>query len=120
MILSRSEPEKNKSSKKYFFIFESNKTNYINLDNMNTEDTIVVGQLTVDTQSCPQAKIQIGLTCQLDYTVSLTEQMNLLFTLFRKDSKGIKTELTSVPYTVNLTGELGTEAEFVTFYPLNL
>jgi hypothetical protein len=114
MIFSRKEPEKKKSSKKYSFIFESNKTNYINLDNMNTEDTIVVGQLTVDTKNNSKAKIQIGLNCQLDYTVSLTEQMNLLFTLFRKDSHGIKTELTSVPYTVNLTGELGTEAEFIT------
>jgi hypothetical protein len=114
MFLLKHEPIKKRLSKTYSLIFESNKTNYINLDNMNTEDTIVVGQLTVDTRNNPKAKIQIGLIGQLDYTVSLTEQMNLLFTLYRKDSHGTKTELTSVPYTVILTGELGTEAEFVT------
>jgi hypothetical protein len=114
MIPLKNKFAKEKSDKRYSLILESSKTNYINLDNLGTEDTAVVGQLTVDTRRTPKAKIQLSFNCNLDYSMSLTEQMNLLFKLYRKDSKGTMTELASQPYVVILTGELGTEAEFVT------
>ena len=114
MMKWRYKPSKTKCNKKYTLILESNKINYINLDNMGTEDAVVVGQLTVDTRKTPSAKLQLSFNCNLDYSMSLTEQMNLLFKLYRKDSKGTTTEIASQPYVVILTGDLGTEAEFVT------
>jgi hypothetical protein len=94
-------------------IFESNKTNYIDLDNMGIEDRIAVGQLSVDTRNYSNAKVLINYTGDLKYTISLTEQLNLLFKLNRKDRNGNITELASKPYVVNLSGDLGTESETV-------
>ncbi|BCN29079.1 hypothetical protein [Anaeromicropila herbilytica] len=94
-------------------VFESNKTNYIDLDNMGIEDRISVGQLTVDTRNFASAKLEISYNCTLKYTISLTEQLNLLFKLNRKDRNGNVTELASMPYVVNLSGDLGSESETV-------
>jgi hypothetical protein len=95
-------------------IFEYNKGNYIDLDNMGIEDNIVAGQVTVDTRQLNKAALRIQFGCNLNYSLSLTEQLNLLFKLYRKDQEGTMTELTSTPYTISLDGQLGTESEFIT------
>lgn len=106
--------KKAKITNKHFLIFESSKGNFIDLDNIGTEDKIVAGQLTVDTKNVDKAMLQISFNCNLKYSLSLTEQLNLLFKLYRRDQNGIVFELTNKSFTVSLYGDLESESEEAT------
>jgi hypothetical protein len=106
-------------------IFEFNRGNDVDLTNLNVGDSVTAAQLTVDTTSifedtsttngrASRAVVRITFSSNLNYTITPDEQMNLLFKLYRLDDNRRRTELTSVPYTVSLTGNLNDETEIFT------
>ncbi|MDF2588891.1 MAG: hypothetical protein K0S41_2732 [Anaerocolumna sp.] len=94
-----------------YSIFEYKKSNFIDLDHMGIENRVVAGQISLHLESKSYATLRIRYNCYINYSVTVNKQLYLMFRLYRRDSKGLKKELISIPYTLSFNGTLGIENE---------
>ncbi|MBL4931943.1 DUF4489 domain-containing protein [Clostridium paridis] len=72
---------------------------YVDLSNMPTSGS-TLASVSIDTTLLTRAIIKIDFSCILSYSVTVLEELDLIFTLVRTNTKGEIKELASWPYKI--------------------